>query len=71
MSEQSNEKWRASRIQISVRGIITEDFIAWFLPRPDEKEVDPEKLAAHPEHWVLTVFKRIFIFKEPVMIKMQ
>lgn len=66
ISEKSKGNWRPSRVRMSVRGITTEDFIAWFLPPPDEKEVDPEKLAAHPEHWVLTndeESKRLYVLE--------
>ena len=49
----SNGQWKAARIIISPRGLTSKDFINWFLPKDGGMEPEPEKLAAHPEHWVV------------------
>ncbi|KAJ5919479.1 hypothetical protein N7454_009314 [Penicillium verhagenii] len=46
----SNGKWRASRIHVSPRGLSVKDFHSWFA---GEGSPDPEKIASHPEHWVI------------------
>lgn len=51
VSSESNGEWRPSRISISSRGLTSKEFFAFFIPK--DYEVTPEKIAAHPEHWVL------------------
>lgn len=52
-SSASNGKWRASRIVISPRGLTSKEFINWFLPKGGEERPGPDKVAVHPEHWVI------------------
>ncbi|PYH79014.1 hypothetical protein BO82DRAFT_394173 [Aspergillus uvarum CBS 121591] len=51
---ESNGKWRASRIQVSPRGISIKDFHSWFM---QEATPDAEKVASHPEHWVINTLQ--------------
>ncbi|OQE46591.1 hypothetical protein PENCOP_c001G06418 [Penicillium coprophilum] len=49
----SNGKWTPARIALSVRGVLSQEFIQWFIPAQGGMLPEPEKLAAHPEHWVV------------------
>ncbi|KAJ5747333.1 uncharacterized protein N7511_009029 [Penicillium nucicola] len=49
----SNGEWAPARIALSVRGVLSKDFIQWFIPAEGGMLPEPEKLAAHPEHWVV------------------
>jgi hypothetical protein len=53
VSENSNAEWRPARIVLSARGLTSKEFIQWFLPAEGGMLPEPEKLAAHPEHWVV------------------
>ncbi|KAL3442784.1 hypothetical protein BJX65DRAFT_321162 [Aspergillus insuetus] len=53
ISAESGGKWKAARIVLSPRGLTSKDFVNWFLPAEDGMLPDQEKLAAHPEHWVV------------------
>lgn len=53
VSAESNGEWKAARIVLSPRGLTSNQFINWFLPKNGGMEPEPEKLAAHPEHWVV------------------
>lgn len=57
VSAESNGEWRASRIVLSPRGLTSKDFINWFLPQEGGNRPEPEKIAAHPEHWVICASK--------------
>ncbi|OJJ78167.1 hypothetical protein ASPBRDRAFT_656467 [Aspergillus brasiliensis CBS 101740] len=49
----SHGEWTPARIQLSARGLDSKHFIQWFLPGEGGMRPEPEKLAAHPEHWVV------------------
>ncbi|KAJ5974802.1 hypothetical protein N7481_008509 [Penicillium waksmanii] len=49
----SNKEWTPARITLSVRGVLSKEFIQWFIPAQGGMLPEPEKLAAHPEHWVV------------------
>ncbi|KAJ5128908.1 hypothetical protein N7476_007525 [Penicillium atrosanguineum] len=49
----SNGEWRPARIVLSACGLISKEFITWFIPAQGGMLPEPEKLAAHPEHWVV------------------
>lgn len=53
VSADSNGEWKAARIVLSPRGLTSKDFINWFLPAEGGMLPEQEKLAAHPEHWVV------------------
>ncbi|KAL2788227.1 hypothetical protein BJX66DRAFT_327314 [Aspergillus keveii] len=53
VSAASDGKWKAARIVLSPRGLSSMDFVDWFLPAEGGMLPDQEKLAAHPEHWVV------------------
>lgn len=53
VSENSNSEWKASRIVLSARGLVSKEFMQWFLPAEGGMLPEPEKLAAHPEHWIV------------------
>ncbi|KAL3483178.1 hypothetical protein BJX62DRAFT_249807 [Aspergillus germanicus] len=53
VSAASAGKWKAARIVLSPRGLSSKDFVNWFLPAEGGMLPDQEKLAAHPEHWVV------------------
>lgn len=49
----SNNQWTPARIILSARGLTAKEFIEWFTPTEGGMTPDHEKLAAHPEHWVV------------------
>ncbi|KAJ5761351.1 hypothetical protein N7533_003390 [Penicillium manginii] len=53
ISANSNGQWRAARICLSAQGLLSKEFIQWFIPAEGGMLPEPEKLAAHPEHWVV------------------
>ena len=53
MVHDSNGRWKPSRIQMSFRGINSHEFLDWFLPKGPKDDPSPQKIAAHPEHWML------------------
>ncbi|KAJ5863513.1 hypothetical protein N7455_007581 [Penicillium solitum] len=53
VSANSNGEWKPARIALSARGLISKEFIQWFIPAEGGMLPEPEKLAAHPEHWVV------------------
>lgn len=53
VSAKSNGEWRPARISLSVRGLLSKAFIQWFIPTQGGMLPEAEKLAAHPEHWVV------------------
>ena len=53
VSANSNGEWRPARIALSVRGLTSKEFIQWFIPAEGGMLPEPEKLAAHPEHWIV------------------
>lgn len=53
ITAESNGEWKAARIVLSPRGLTSKDFINWFLPAEGGMLPEQEKLAAHPEHWVV------------------
>ena len=55
-SSESSGEWRASRIVISPRGLTSKQFLTWFIPQKGDGD-SPEKIAAHPEHWVVDTRK--------------
>lgn len=56
IASESDGKWRAARIVISPRGLTSKEFLTWFVPRAGEGDT-PEKIAVHPEHWVIDTKK--------------
>ncbi|KAE8332948.1 hypothetical protein BDV39DRAFT_199952 [Aspergillus sergii] len=53
ITAESNGGWKAARIVLSLRGLTSKDFVNWFLPAEGGMLPEQEKLAAHPEHWVV------------------
>lgn len=53
VSATSNGEWTPARIALSARGLTSKQFIQWFIPADGGMLPEPEKLAAHPEHWVV------------------
>ncbi|KAL5344137.1 hypothetical protein BJX70DRAFT_393554 [Aspergillus crustosus] len=49
----SHGECKPARIVLSARGLMARDFVTWFLSGQDAMKPDEEKLAAHPEHWVV------------------
>lgn len=53
VSVKSNGEWMPARVSLSIRGLLSKEFIQWFIPAEGGMLPEPEKLAAHPEHWAV------------------